>query len=221
MKSKEQGNKKICFFAVAVLIILVLVGGFILYNNNKKDNNISSGNNPFLERKVEEVSKSNFGADMPRLGFANEKMVIIYDDNGIYIFNLVSGKLEGYFDFAQNGLGGLQGDNATFVNVSADGNSIYIDSAVKRQFIYNVKENSYKKSTFVPAKLDFWEEEKGSQKQVKTKKYYSISNIYNNNNTHKMFLALIRNDNLDYSSLAYVNSQSGKEDIYLLFQTGS
>lgn len=45
---------------------------------------------------------------MPRLGFADEKKVIIYDDNGIYIFNLVSGKLDGYFDFKQNGLGGLQ-----------------------------------------------------------------------------------------------------------------
>lgn len=27
-----------------------------------------------------------------------------------------------------------------------------------------------------------------------------------------------RNNNMDYSSLAYVNSQNGKEDIYLLFQ---
>lgn len=27
-----------------------------------------------------------------------------------------------------------------------------------------------------------------------------------------------RNNNMDYSSLAYINSQNGKEDIYLLFQ---
>ena len=64
------------------------------------------------------------------------------------------------------------------------------------------------------------EEEKGSQKQIETKKYISISNVYNDNK-HKMFLALLKNDNMDYSSLAFVNSEDNKEKIYLLFKPGS
>lgn len=229
----NQGNKKAWFFTIIILAVLVLTGMFVLYkyiqNNNKNSNNFKESkvessalpsSNPALERKLKEVSKSNFGADMPRLGFANEKTVIIYDDNGIYIFNLLSGKLEGYFDFKQNGLGGLQGSNATFVYVSSDGNNIYIDSVDKKKFIYNVIEQSYEKEVFALDTIDLWEEEKGSQKQIKTKKYISISNVYNDNK-HKMFLALLKNDNMDYSSLAFVNSEDGKEKIYLLFNPGS
>lgn len=219
-------NKKMCFLAVAVLVFLVLAGWFILHkyikNNNSSgksitENSTTPSSNPVLEMKLKEVSKSSLGADMPRLGFANEKMVIIYDDNGIYIFDLLSGNLDGYFDFGENGLGGLQGSNATFVNVSSDGSSIYIDSADKKKFIYNVKEHSYERADFDPGKIDFWEERKGSQKQIKTEKYFSISNVYNDNKD-KMFLALIRNSEMDYSSVAYVNSENGKENIYLLFQ---
>ncbi len=231
--NESQSNKKIWFFVVTVLAVLALTGCFILYkyiqNNNKNSNNskknivessVLPSSNPDLDRKLKEVSKSNFGADMPRLGFADEKKVIIYDDNGIYIFNLVSGKLDGYFDFKQNGLGGLQGSNATFVYVSSDGNSIYIDSVDKRKFIYDVMEQSYEKAVFALGKIDLWEEEKGSQKQIETKKYISISNVYNDNK-HKMFLALLKNDNMDYSSLAFVNSEDNKEKIYLLFKPGS
>ncbi len=81
-------------------------------------------------------------------------------------------------------------------------------------------EQSYEKAAFALGKINLWEEEKGSQKQIQTKKYISISNVYNDNK-QKMFLALLKNNNMDYSSLAFVNAQGGKEEIYLLFQPDS
>lgn len=88
-----------------------------------------------MEKKARDMAESDFGADMPVLGFISYNNIVIYDDYGIYIFNLLDDKLCGYFDFEENGLGGLQGSNATFVYVSADGSNIYINGKRKSLFM--------------------------------------------------------------------------------------
>ena len=105
------------------------------------------------------MAESDFGADMPVLGFISYNNIVIYDDYGIYIFNLLDDKLCGYFDFEENGLGGLQGSNATFVYVSADGRNIYINGK-KKKFIYEINSGIYREEEFDKTELDLWKQKK-------------------------------------------------------------
>lgn len=219
-------NKKVIFsltvFVICILTIFIVVNNIILNDNNVYSNKGTEINSKInepgsvLEKKQREMSENDFGADMPVLGFAGYNNIVIYDDYGIYIFNLSDDKLYGYFDFEENGLGGLQGSNATFVYVSSDGSSIYI-SGKKKKFIYEIEKGTYKMADFDKAELDLWKQKKVA-KPVETDIYYSIGEVYKDKEKHKMFLAIRKDLQPNYASLVYVQSDGMEDDIHYLFK---
>lgn len=168
-----------------------------------------------MEKKARDMAESDFGADMPVLGFISYNNIVIYDDYGIYIFNLLDDKLCGYFDFEENGLGGLQGSNATFVYVSADGSNIYINGK-KKKFIYEINSGIYREEEFDKTELDLWKQKKVAE-PVETDMYYSIGGVYEDKEKHKMFLAIRKDLQPNYVSLVYVQSDGLEDNIHYLF----
>lgn len=210
-----KDNKKISIIA-GMAAIIVLASGVFLYSGigNNKSNTYTENE---LLKISEEKSHQDFDATMPRIGYANDKMLIIYDSAGVYLFDLASSRLTDYIDFEDNNLGPLQGEKATIVYVSESGNDIYL-SYDTTNLVYNVTEKRFVNSISDVDSLVSWEPEASEEYSIEKENYYSVSDIFIGEYGENCFLGINRNLNPDYAALIYVVSDKQSDKIYTLFK---
>lgn len=208
---KHYTYKKWVYFGVGIISVAIIASGVFLYANA---DNLSDIN---LTKISEEKSMEDFGADMPRLGYVDETTLFICDYKGIYKFDLPSGQLVDYVDFKEQNLGGLQGDNATEVNFSADGRYIYLRSVNDEvKLIYDTAAKKINSSDFNYENIDLWRAQIAQQDTIENDMYYNVGEIIQQNG-EMCFLALQKNMNPNYAALIYVVVHDRLENIYTLF----
>lgn len=204
--------KKNVGFVVGSILIVIIAGGIFLYANSKK----SSSNTNLIRFSVEKATE-DFGADMPRLGYVDEKKLIVYDDTGIYVFESIFGLLVDYVSFEEQNLGGLQGDNATEVKFSKDGQYIYLHSLNNEvSLIYDTAARKFENPDFNFEYSEFWNANIAQADSIENDLYYSVGDIIQHNGK-LCFLAIQKNMNPDYGALIYVVADEQSENIYGLF----
>ena len=119
-----------CLCVVVIGIITILPFG---------NNSIST-----LSVLAKELGKEEyqFGVALPQIIYSDYDRVIFYDFRGIYVYSFTSEELVGYADFRELNMDRTQGDNPTFVGVTADGCYVRFYN-VEKKYIYDVKENEY------------------------------------------------------------------------------
>ena len=134
------------------------------------------------------------------------------EEKGIYIYNLQLSKMEDYIDFKAHNFDGIQGDNATFVNVSNDGMCIEINNnSIFLQYHTKTKQIDNKKN-----EVNIWNP-KIEWESIDNSDYYSVSDIYEIEKGEKCFLALKKNVIPNYGALIFVTSNKESEKRYSLF----
>lgn len=209
-----KDNKKTSIIA-GMAAIIVLAGGVFLYSGTGNNKNNTYNENELLKIS-EEKSNEDFDATMPRIGYANDKMLILYDSVGVYLFDLKSSRLADYIDFEENNLGPLQGEKATSIYVSEWGNDIFL-SYDRTNLVYNVSEKKFENSISAIDSFVKWEPESSEEYSITKENYYSISDIFIGEHGENCFLAIDRNLNADYGALIYVISSEQSDKIYTLF----
>ena len=136
---KEYSCPKTIFIAVASGLLLVVLFGSFLYKKIGL-NNVDSKE---LARLASYKSTLNFDDTMPKIGYVGKGQLVVYDNMGVYVYDLSSSDLTDYVDFEKNHFKGLQGDDATFIHVSKDGRYIQL-SDNEKQLQYDLKTKQQK-----------------------------------------------------------------------------
>lgn len=211
----ERKKGRLYYFIAGITGMVLLASGLLLFAYKAV---------PEMDYKMlsHEKSEKDFGADLPVIGFADTKCLVIYDDDGVYIFELPEGNLVKYIDFRELGIDGLQGDNAGSVNVSDDAEYIQICHVFSGKKYFFDKKNNYNETGISDKKSVRWLDLSGSAsyEMMETADYYSIGEVITPDSQTVVFLALKRVENPDYSSLVYVvkDKDSGSERIIPLFK---
>ncbi len=201
-------QKKSVYVTVAGLLFCILFIGFFLYSD-KELQNISYKE---INRIINKNKTMEFDDTLPQIGYVDKNKLIIYDNHGIYIYNLQLSKMEDYIDFKAHNFDGIQGDNATFVNVSNDGMCIEINNnSIFLQYHTKTKQIDNKKN-----EVNIWNP-KIEWESIDNSDYYSVSDIYEIEKGEKCFLALKKNVIPNYGALIFVTSNKESEKRYSLF----
>lgn len=210
-----KDHKKISVIA-GIAAIMMLAGGVFLYSGTGNNSNAYSESE--LLKISEKKSHEDFDATMPQIGYADDRRLILYDSDGVYLFDLTltSSHLTDYIDFEEHNLGPLQGAEATSVFVSATGNAVFISYA-GRNLVYNVPEKKFEDSISAIDSFARWNPEFSEESSIKKENYYSVSTIPEGEYGESFFLALDRNLNPNYAALLYVVSNEQSDKIYTLF----
>lgn len=193
------------------IILLIMMSGIFLSACSSK-NNLSDKN---LSQISKEKSQDDFGAAMPRLGYVNDKSLIMYDSTGVYLFDLLSNKLVDYVNFEEHELGGIQGDNPTFVAISKNGQSIYLYNN-KVKLVYDTASKTFDYSDFPIDSIELWNPQI-AQDSIENDTYYNVGGIFQMENDKKCFLAIRKNMTPNYGALVCVIADDRSEEIYTLF----
>lgn len=78
------------------------------------------------------ISELEVGADIPAIAHIDDKKIILYDHQGIYVYSMDKKALVYYLDTKEIGFTMSQGDNATMLEVSKNGTKCYIFQALER-----------------------------------------------------------------------------------------
>lgn len=209
---KNYKYKKITYVLVGAAAIVITAAGVFLYANRE-----AGSENKNLAQISLEKSTEAFGADMPRIGYVNENTLMLYDDAGIYVFDLLSNQLVDYVNFKEHGLNGLQGDNAAVVQFSTDGRYIYLCSVNDEvKLLYNTTDRKFESEDFHFENLEFWNGEIAGEDSLENDVYYSVGDIIRQNGD-RCFLAIQKNKQPDYGALIYVVGNGKEDDIHALF----
>lgn len=141
----------------ACLVITIIMCGTIQFFNN------SAGSIRPLTVSAAELGKEEyvFGVIFPEIIYADSEKAILYDHRGIYVYSFTEEKLVGYSDFRTTDMTRVQGDNATYVLVSENGQIVKYYNNDKK-FIYYVDKNEtvkvkdYKKIDSVFKEYSLW-----------------------------------------------------------------
>lgn len=205
---KEYSCQKTIYIVVASGLLLVVLFGSFLYKKIGL-NNVDSKE---LARLASYKSTLNFDDTMPKIGYVGKGQLVVYDNMGVYVYDLSSSDLTDYVDFEKNHFKGLQGDDATFIHVSKDGRYIQL-SDNEKQLQYDLKTKQQKDQL---DKKESWNP-KTEPMGVETAEYYSVSDVYHIGEGEKCFLAINKNVTPNYGALLCVVSNVGAEKEYSLF----
>lgn len=205
---KEYSCQKTIYIVVASGLLLVVLFGSFLYKKIGL-NNVDSKE---LARLASYKSTLNFDDTMPKIGYVGKGQLVVYDNMGVYVYDLSSSDLTDYVDFEKNHFKGLQGDDATFIHVSKDGRYIQL-SDNEKQLQYDLKTKQQKNQL---DKKESWNP-KTEPMGVETAEYYSVSDVYYIGEGETCFLAINKNVTPNYGALLCVVSNSGAEKEYSLF----
>lgn len=136
-KGKKLGFKsifRIAFIAASFLFIILATSRLPFGNTDIATLSVSA--------KDLGKEEYQFGVALPEIIYSDSDKAIMYDFRGIYVYSFSNEKLVGYVDFRELGLEKIQGDNPTFVNVTADGCYVRFYNNVKK-YMYNVSENDF------------------------------------------------------------------------------
>ena len=197
-----------CSFEFTEELLLVVLFGSFLYKKIGL-NNVDSKE---LARLASYKSTLNFDDTMPKIGYVGKGQLVVYDNMGVYVYDLSSSDLTDYVDFEKNHFKGLQGDDATFIHVSKDGRYIQL-SDNEKQLQYDLKTKQQKNQL---DKKESWNP-KTEPMGVETAEYYSVSDVYYIGEGETCFLAINKNVTPNYGALLCVVSNVGAEKEYSLF----
>lgn len=160
----------------ACLVIAIIMCGTIQFFNK------STGFIQPLTVSAAELGKEEyvFGVIFPEIIYADSKKVIMYDHRGIYVYSFTEEKLVGYSDFRTTDMTCVQGDNATYVLVSENGQIVKFYNNDKK-FIYYVDKN----------------------KTVKVKDYKEIESVFKEYSLE--FLSFDDVNMIDGSEMTYID----------------
>lgn len=211
---KKKNTSKLYYLIVGIVSVFILFFGIIFFSHP----NISAISN---KEQIHEISEKKFDAQLPRISFAGTTRLVVYDNYGVYVFNLERKKLIKYIDFNKIKMNGLEGDNATFVSVSRDmeyiqiynvrGDSYIFDSKKDFDIIENADESNIE---WIDTSLE------STNDYIDTADYYSIGEVINIDGSHLGYLAIKKAAELNYSSLVYVvkDKNLGSDNIIPLFE---
>lgn len=205
---KEYSCQKTIYIVVASGLLLVVLFGSFLYKKIGL-NNVDSKE---LARLASYKSTLNFDDTMPKIGYVGKGQLVVYDNMGVYVYDLSSSDLTDYVDFEKNHFKGLQGDDATFIHVLKDGRYIQL-SDNEKQLQYDLKTKQQKNQL---DKKESWNP-KTEPMGVETAEYYSVSDVYYIGEGETCFLAINKNVTPNYGALLCVVSNAGAEKEYSLF----
>jgi hypothetical protein len=162
VKKRRKGYKLL----VGIILILIMSTLFISCNKNinslpdnsidsspetVKIDNTESGELWDLPAKDHELAKRmalrKFGADMPTIEYASEKMAIIADYWGIAVYDIKNEKLCRVVDLISIGMSATQGDEYRDILVNKEGTHIIIKRAFKNpensvpNYLYDIEKN--------------------------------------------------------------------------------
>lgn len=209
MVSKESGR---IHWSVWVLIGICIVGcGILIWHFEKTDRNRYGV-------LSEQKANSRLDAQFPRLLYANAEYILIEDNQGIYKYSLQNECITGFCEFEKLGLGGMEGEDATYVQVSKEGDQVYLQSLkpnAELQYVYDVMQDSVRQFDGEPDPDMLSEMREANQEQVNTQ-YTKLGCAYQVGD-ETVFLAFKNEDTPIYADILYVVMREDHEKIYTIF----
>ena len=190
---------------------------WVPYGKTDSNNKNISYNEEDLKEISGKKADEDFDAAMPRIGYSDDVMLVLYDSFGVYIFDLESSSLIDYIDFKQYHLGPLQGEQATSVSVTESGKHILL-SYGKIQLVYNIPEKKFEDNVLNLVSSATWKPKPSGKDTIKTAEYYSISDIFTDEHGADCFLAIDKKFRPNFRALLYVVSEKRSDKVYTLFK---
>lgn len=222
----KKYNKLIALLAVVVCGAAVLIGAFVSTDAKKYDD------------LIEQMAQSHFGADNPRICYADEDTVIFYDDKGVFVYSMEDERISGYASYQGTNFGATQGDYATFVEVSADGRYVYGYNDYGEHYCYDVKADHFETteplelSQITPdpkvllgitepselSQITLWQGKLYEGDVNETDTLYCISNAYETGEQAYCYLGFEPVDTDTYEALRIVLVEDGNMQVYHPFE---
>ncbi|MDE7477927.1 MAG: hypothetical protein K2M91_08245, partial [Lachnospiraceae bacterium] len=148
-------KKTAALIAVPVLALVIIVSvalGSNPTNNNSEENDInkqqatsSTSNSDNVEiipvTSAVVTEETIFGADGPRLDYADENMFIFHGDFGLFVYDINQGELVSAVDLEPIGCQDTQGDAYCEVVVAKNGQKVYLHPMnIEDMYVYDVSE---------------------------------------------------------------------------------
>ena len=222
----KKYNKLIALLAMVVCGAAVVIGAFA-YTDAKKYDGL-----------VAQMAQFHFGADNPRICYADDNTVIFYDDKGVFVYSMEKERISGYASYEGTNFGSMQGDYATYVKVSADGKNVYGYNDYGEHYCYDVKADHFETtepldiSQVTPdpkvlfgitesldlSQVTLWQGKlyEGDVKETDT--LYCISNVYETGEQAYCYLGFEPVDTVTYEALRIVLVEDGNMQVYRPFE---
>lgn len=207
--------KKKIFIAAAVVLTVVIGASCMGIFRNKTDKHC-------LSVSAEELGMEEytFGVDLPRVIYADDEKLIMYDYRGIYVYSIKKSELIGYADFRPIEMTLIQGDNPTFVEASLDGTYVRFYN-IEKKYLYIVDDD----------KIEEVDEYGNNDKlfYVEQISYEDANSLSDNFPTYKLddksYLSVVieHDDNSDdniirYRDLRIIKKYGGEIKRYMVFE---
>jgi len=160
------------------------------------------------------------GVDNAVIDYADSDKVIFSDSTGLYVYDLILGKIIRMVDADEYGLGYTQGDNAAWYTVNKKADTVYIMVGTDTKYIYDiendvVKESKEKNSDPYQRKQDYLLRSDNEPKHV-----FDLLNSFKKKNLYVDAYDLVEVDGqYSYYGLGYkapLDNPNGKTELELV-----
>ncbi|MEG6510615.1 M56 family metallopeptidase [Desulforamulus ruminis] len=145
------------FWVMAVTVIAVIAVGIGLLSNPRQPVPSDETRQTTLEPTSPEWSpEQTVGADMAKLDYASDDMVIFHGYFGLFVYDLNSLQIIRSLDLKPLNCHQTQGDNYCEVSVSTDGNTVQLHPmSSENMYVYTVSSHTLQETTYRPMEDEF------------------------------------------------------------------